>query len=66
MKLVSEKIGLKHIRVDYYEVNGKLYFGELTFYPGSGFEKFSPVEWDYKIGEWLKLPNKKIQELFYD
>ena len=46
------------VRVDWYEINGKLCFGELTFYPGSGMEEFSPVEWDYKIGELIKLPNK--------
>ena len=45
------------VRVDWYEINGKLYFGELTFYPGSGLEEFTPVEWDYKIGELIKLPN---------
>ncbi|MBQ7410442.1 MAG: glycosyl transferase [Clostridia bacterium] len=44
------------IRVDFYEVTGKIYFGELTFYPGSGVEEFSPEEWDYKLGELIKLP----------
>lgn len=47
------------LRVDFYEVNEKLYFGELTFFPGSGFTKFDPDEWDEKIGEWLILPDKK-------
>lgn len=45
------------IRVDFYEINKKLYFGELTFFPGSGFEEFTPVSWDYKLGNWLQLPN---------
>ena len=45
-------------RVDFYEVNGKIYFGELTFFPGSGMEEFTPDEWDYKIGSWLVLPQK--------
>jgi hypothetical protein len=44
------------VRVDFYEVNGKVYFGELTFYPGSGWEEFTPLEWDYKLGEWLEVP----------
>lgn len=43
---LSEKLAknMKFVRVDWYEINGKLYFGELTFYPGSGFEKFSSKE----------------------
>ena len=48
------------IRVDFYEINGKMYFGELTFYPASGFGKFHPNEWNKKIGDWLVLPNKKL------
>ena len=47
--------GMKHVRVDLYHINGKVYFGELTFFHGSGHEKFSPREWDYKLGEWLKI-----------
>lgn len=50
------------VRVDFYEINGKMYFGELTFFPASGFEKFEPEEWDYKLGEMLKLPDKKISD----
>lgn len=45
-----------HVRVDFYEVDGCLYFGELTFYHFSGFMPFEPNEWDYTFGEWLKLP----------
>ena len=43
------------IRVDWYEINGKLYFGELTFYPGSGFGEFYPKEFNYEIGKWLDI-----------
>lgn len=43
------------IRVDFYEVDNKIYFGELTLYPGSGFEEFSPEEWDYKLGSLIDL-----------
>ncbi len=46
---------LKHIRVDWYEVNGKLYFGELTFYHFSGFQPFIPNEWDKKFGDNIKI-----------
>ena len=43
------------VRVDFYEVDGKVYVGELTFTPKGGFGKFEPREWDYKMGEWLDL-----------
>ena len=54
---LSEKLSkdMKFVRVDWYEINGKLYFGELTFYPGSGCEKFYPEEWDYKLGKMIEL-----------
>ena len=48
-------VGLKCVRVDFYEVGDAIYFGEMTFYPGSGFEEFSPEEWDYKLGQLIKL-----------
>lgn len=50
-------INIPHVRVDLYNVNGKVYFGELTFTHFSGNVAFEPDEWDYKIGEWLELPN---------
>ena len=51
------------VRVDFYESNeGKLYIGELTFYPGGGFEPFQPVDWDYKLGDMLKLTLYKINK----
>lgn len=43
------------LRVDFYECNSRLYVGELTFYPGGGFEEFTPSEWDEKLGSWIKL-----------
>lgn len=46
---------LKFLRVDFYEVDGSIYFGELTFFPGSGYTKINPVEWDYKLGEMINL-----------
>jgi len=45
-----------HVRVDFYYVNNKIYFGEMTFYHGSGFEKFIPKEFEFKMGNLLKLP----------
>lgn len=62
MKMLAEKLSqnIPHLRVDFYEVNGKVYFGELTFTHWSGFVPFEPKEWDYKFGEWLRLPSKQI------
>ena len=48
-------VNIPHLRVDFYNVKNKIYFGELTFFPASGLGKFNPKEWDYKIGEWLSL-----------
>ena len=44
------------LRADFYDVNGKVYFGELTFYPASGFGSFTSEEWDKTLGNWIKLP----------
>jgi len=51
--------GIPHVRVDLYNVNGKIYFGEMTFFHWSGFAPFEPEVWDYKFGDYLKLPNAK-------
>ncbi len=51
--------GFPHVRADFYEVDGKLYFGELTFYHFSGFMPFQPEKWDGIFGDWLKLPGKR-------
>lgn len=48
--------GFPHVRVDLYDINGQIYFGELTFFHFSGNVPFHPDEWDYKVGEWLELP----------
>lgn len=60
MKKLAEKlsVGFPHIRVDFYNVNGKIYFGELTFFHWSGLVPFDPPKWDYKFGEFIKLPRK--------
>lgn len=49
--------GMKHVRVDLYNVNGHIYFGELTFFHFAGLVPFEPEEWDYKFGEYLNLNN---------
>lgn len=50
--------GLQHVRVDFYDVNGRIYFGEMTLYHWSGLKPFEPDEWDYKFGSWIQLPEK--------
>ena len=58
MKELASKLskGFPHLRVDFYNVNGNIYFGELTFFHWSGIVPFNPVEWDYKLGEMMQLP----------
>ena len=58
MKQLAEKLsaGYPELRVDFYEVNGKVYFGELTLFHHNGTVNFEPQEWDYKFGEWFKIP----------
>ena len=51
--------GIPQVRVDFYEVNGRIYFGELTFSHWSGMVPFDPEEWDYTFGSWIKLPKGK-------
>ena len=43
------------MRVDFYDIDGKIYFGEITFYPASGFGRFVPEEWDKTLGDWIVL-----------
>ncbi len=58
MVVLAERLaaGIPFVRVDFYEIDGNPYFGEMTFYPGSGFEEFTPPEWDHILGDWLTLP----------
>ena len=44
-----------YVRVDWYDVDDKLYFGEITFHHDSGNRPIEPEEWDYKLGEMVKL-----------
>ncbi len=47
--------GIPFVRTDFYILPDRVLFGEITFYPEAGFGKFYPEEWDYKLGDWLKL-----------
>lgn len=61
MIILAQKLsyGIPHVRIDFYEVNGKVYFGEMTFYHLSGFIPFRPSNWDKIFGDWLILPVKR-------
>ena len=59
MKKIAEILskGLPHVRIDLYDVKGKIYFGEMTFFHCSGFAPFIPEKWDYELGSWIHLPS---------
>ncbi len=63
MKTLAEKLSedIPVLRVDFYEVEGKVYFGELTFFSRSGLVPFRPPEWDKKLGDWISLPEKTVR-----
>ena len=54
---LAEKLSsnIKHVRVDFYEINEQIYFGEFTFYTGSGFIPFEDEYWDRKLGNLIKI-----------
>ena len=51
--------GHPYLRTDFYIVDHKVYFGELTFFPASGFTPFVPEKWDTIWGEWIELPRQE-------
>jgi len=54
----AEKLAkdIPFVRVDFYEVNGQLYVGELTFFPGSGYVEMEPESYNELLGSWIELP----------
>lgn len=52
----SLSAGIPFVRADFYIIESKIYFGELTFFPMSGFGRFEPQEWDETFGSYLDLP----------
>ncbi|HHX68643.1 MAG TPA: carboxylate--amine ligase [Gallicola sp.] len=48
-------------RVDLYNINGNIYFGEITFYPGGATQIVEPEEWEQKMGDWIDLKSDKIK-----
>lgn len=57
MKRIAEKLAgdFPEVRVDLYNLNGKIYFGELTFFDGSGYMEFEPDEYDYRFGDLFNV-----------
>lgn len=57
MKELAQELSknIPEVRVDFYDIDGQIYFGELTFYHESGFAPFKPKEWDLKLGQLLNL-----------
>ena len=47
--------GLPHARIDLYEADGRVYFGEITLFHGSGLIRLDPPEWDRQMGDWIRL-----------
>lgn len=60
MKSLAAKLseGTPQLRVDFYEVNGKVFFGEMTFFHCTGMELFHPEQWNRTFGDWVVLPPK--------
>jgi len=51
-------VGKIHVRVDFYVIEDKIYFGELTFYNAAGNTGFNPPQWDKIFGDWMTLPKR--------
>ena len=52
---IAKWINNPFVRIDLYNINGQIYFGETTFYPDGGFGILQPEEWDYTLGSWMDL-----------
>jgi hypothetical protein len=54
---VAERLAkdIPHVRIDLYDIDGHIYFGEYTFFDSAGLEPFEPEEWNYTFGSWIKL-----------
>ena len=61
MKELASKLGknLCEARIDFYEVDGKVYFGEITFFHHGGWTPFDPPKYDNIFGDWIQLPERK-------
>lgn len=55
--------GIPHVRIDLYDILGRIYVGEMTFYHNGGFGPVSPDEWNYKLGQMITLPTMEKETL---
>lgn len=55
MRELAEKLlaGFKFIRIDFFDIHGKVYFGEMTFFDHAGLRPFKNHEWDERLGSWM-------------
>lgn len=63
MKILAATLsaGIPHVRVDFYCIGSRIYWGEQTFFYASGFDDLSSLEWDRKLGDWLPLPSPYLE-----
>lgn len=63
MKQFAESLSksIPFSRIDFYEIHGQIYFGEITFFPASGMAAFDPVEWDNRLGGKIILPDNNLK-----
>lgn len=61
MKNVAKRLssGIPFVRIDFYEIEGCMYIGEITFYPFGGLGVFYPEEWNYRMGDLLEINTKR-------
>lgn len=52
---------IPHVRIDLYEVNGKIYFGEYTFFHSGGLAEYTPKKYNKIFGDYITLPEKHIE-----
>ena len=60
-EILAQHVNAPFVRIDLYTINSIVYFGEITFYPGTGMEPFYPKEWDYTLGGYINLTNNSQQ-----
>lgn len=50
-------VDMPFVRIDLYEIDDRIYFGEFTYFPSGGYTLMDPIEWEIKVGDYLVLPN---------
>ena len=54
-EIIAKYVNRAFVRVDFYDVGSKVFFGEITFYHAGGYDRFYPNEYDFKLGEMIDL-----------